>query len=164
MFSLSNKNNKILQHAIISFLLIIIQSYLPRIYISENFVISLDLFLVYVTILVLLYKTYYIIILSFFLALLQDFVILSGVIGLCSFIKPICVYSIGIMKKTNQLWNRYFKYLYLFTIYLFHYIFYYFVSINNPDFTLLLVSVLHAIFTLLIVLLLEKLFYNTEIL
>ena len=164
MFSLSNNNIKIMQHIIISFILIIIQTYLPRIYITENFAISLDLFLIYITILVLLYETSYIIILSFVFALLQDFLILAGVIGLCSFIKPICVYSIGIIKKTNQLWKKRFKYIYLLTIYLFHYIFYYYVSTNNPDLTLLFVGISHSIVTLVIVLLVEKLLFNSDIL
>jgi len=153
-----------MQHIIISFILIIIQTYLPRIYITENFAISLDLFLIYITILVLLYETSYIIILSFVFALLQDFLILAGVIGLCSFIKPICVYLIAIIKRTNQLWKKRFKYIYLFTIYFFHYIFYYYVSTNNPDLTLFIVGISHSIVTLVIVLLVEKLLFNSDIL
>ena len=164
MFLSSNNNIKIIQHAVISFVLIFIQTYLPRVYISENFTISLDLFLIYITILVLLYETSYIIILSFIFALLQDFLILAGVIGLCAFIKPICIYFIGIIKKTNHLWNKRFKYSYLFTIYLFHYIVYYYVSINNPDFSVVFVGVSHSIVTLIIVLLIEKLIFNSDIL
>ena len=164
MFLSSNKNIKIIQHMVISFVLIFMQTYLPRVYISENFIISLDLFLIYITILVLLYETSYVIILSFIFALLQDFLILVGVIGLCSFIKPICVYFVGVIKKTNHLWKRRFKYSYLFTIYLFHYIVYYYVSVNSPDFSVISVGVLHSIVTLIIVLLVEKLIYNSDIL
>ena len=96
--------------------------------------------------------------------LLQDFLILAGVIGLCSFIKPICVYLIAIIKRTNQLWKKRFKYIYLFTIYFFHYIFYYYVSTNNPDLTLFIVGISHSIVTLVIVLLVEKLLFNSDIL
>ena len=58
MYSLFN-NKSFAIHVIISFSLIILQGYMPKIYISDNISISPDILLVYLTYLVLRFEIYY---------------------------------------------------------------------------------------------------------
>ena len=101
MYLLFNKN--LFYNLLICIFVIAVQSFSPKIYITNNINVTLDFLLVLITFLVLLKDTFYIIILGFFVGLLQDMVINSYAIGLCSFLKSSSVYYISKIKFNNNL-------------------------------------------------------------
>ena len=140
------------------------QAFMPKIYITNELIVSIDLLLIYLSFQVLFYKTHYIIILAFFLGLFQDLIINVDVIGLCSFIKPLSIHALSLIKNAQFLWKRNFKILFIFLIYLFHFFVFYFISTIEEFHTLIFLVFLHTLFALLIFLALERLFYNSKLL
>ena len=161
---LSYNKNKIIYKLIFGVILILFQGVFPKIYISENIIVSVDILLIFLTFLVLLSETYLIIFLAFILGLFQDFIIHIEVIGLCSFLKSISIYCIVYLKKSQTLWSRYFKIFYLFFIYFIHFILYYYISFYDFNMTLFFLSFLHSVFGLFFFLILERIIYNSELL
>ena len=137
---------------------------MPKIYISDNISISPDILLVYLTYLVLRFEIYYVLFFSFFLGLFQDFIINIDLIGLADFIKSICVYYFGFFKKTNLLWNIYFKIFFIFFIYLIHFIFYYLIAFYGQIYLLIIIGFLHSILNTVIFLIINRSFSNLKLL
>ena len=162
MFLLSNK--KILSNILLIIFVIIFQAYSPKIILSEYVIISLDVFLVFLTFLVLVNKTMYIIFMAFFFGLFQDFVVHHQTMGLFSFIKSLSVYYLDKIKKNSNLWTRNFKIIYMFIIYVIHFSIYY--STVSYDFNLLILglSFLHAIIALILFVIIEKILFNSKLL
>ena len=102
-------NSKLSVNLILCAIIVLIQAYSPKIPLSDNLNVSLDLLLIFITFLVLLNKTFYIVFIAFFLGLIQDFIINIEAIGLCSFIKSLSAYYIGKVKLINNLWSKIFK-------------------------------------------------------
>ena len=156
-------NNKIINIICATFL-IVFQAYIPRIYITEQIILSFDILIIYLTFLTIFHKTYLIIFVAFILGLFQDFIIHIELLGLCSIIKPMTVYFLGKLKKAENLWLRSYKILFIIFIYFFHFLFFYLISVFEFSFILLLISFIHAISTFLIFILIEKIFYNSTLL
>ena len=161
MSSLYNKNN-ILYTFLVSVMLIVIQGVFPKIYISEDLVISFDIFLIYLTILVFTYELHHVILIAFFIGLFQDFIINKELIGLASFTKPITIYMLGFIKKSKFLWNVNFNYFILVLIYFFHFIIFYFPYSSNM-LLVFKVSVIYSIVSVLIFSLLKAMLYNKDL-
>jgi len=157
-------NSKIFINIILSAIVLLLQAYSPTIPLGEKLNFSLDLLLVFITISVLLNKTFVIIFIAFFLGLVQDFVINIEAIGLCSFSKSLSAYYISKVKLNNNLWSKYFKQFYIFLIYFFHFLFYYFILDLNINVIILLSSFLHAIFAIFIFYIINKFFFNSKLL
>jgi len=157
-------NNKIFINIILSAIVLLLQAYSPRIPIGENLNLSLDLLLVFITISVLLNKTFIIIFIAFFLGLIQDFLINIEAIGLCSFSKSLSAYYVSKVKLNNNLWSKYFKQFYIFIIYFIHFLFYYFILDLNINAIILLSSFLHSIFAIFIFHIINKFFFNSKLL
>ena len=163
MYLLYNNFRNIIKYLIISFFLILLQSYLPKIFISDSFEISLDIFLIYITLLVFSSETYLIIIFGFFVGLLQDFIIQVEMIGISSIIKSFTVYLIGITKNFNQVWSKKTKIFFIFFIYFFHFLIYYYVFVNDIFIVVIATSLFQSFFCFIIFYFIEKYFYNSEI-
>tara|TARA_Y100001960_G_C14403341_1_gene694520 strand:- start:159 stop:647 length:489 start_codon:yes stop_codon:yes gene_type:complete len=161
MSSLYNKNN-ILYTFLVSVILIVIQGVFPKIYISEDLVVSFDIFLIYLTILVFTYELHHVILIAFFIGLFQDFIINKELIGLASFAKSITIYMLGFIKKSKFLWNVNFKYFILVLIYFSHFIIFYFPYSSNM-LLVFKVSVIYSIVSVLIFSLLKAIFYNKDL-
>ena len=157
-------NNKIFVNFVLCGIILLVQAYSPKIPITENLNVSLDLLLIFITFLVLLNKTFYIVFIAFFLGLFQDFIINVEAIGLCSFIKSMSVYYLSKIKLNNNLWSVFFKLLYIFAIYYVHFLFYYFVINLNFNSLILLLSLLHALFALFVFYIINKFFLNSNLL
>jgi len=165
MFLLSNKkNNYFIKFFIISLILIFIQSYMPKIWIFEEFDISIDFFLIFLTLIVLNHEVYLVIICAFALGLFQDFVIQINMIGSYALIKPFAIYFIGMLKNFKHLWTYTYKIFYLFIIYFLHFMIYYYIMVNNSFFIICILSLIQSFICLLLFYIFEKLFYNSQVL
>jgi len=161
MSLLSNK--KISSNILLIIFIIIFQAYSPKIVLYEGVNISLDIFLVFLTFLVLLNKTMYIIFLAFLFGLLQDFIVHHQTMGLFSFIKSLSVYYLDKIKKNNNLWGRYFKIIYILFIYFIHFIIYYSVTVYQVNSFIFIISFLHAIITFTLFIIIEKILFNSKL-
>ena len=146
---------------LIGVILILIQGLMPKIHLTDNLVVSLDVFLIYLTFLALIYETSYIIVFAFILGLFQDFVINIDIIGITSFLKPLTVYLVSVIKSTKFIWNFYFKIIYLFSVFLLYFLCFYFTCFFDTS-LLLQVSFFHSLFTLIIFVMIDKTIYKTD--
>ena len=162
MFLLSSK--KIFLNILLIIFIIIFQAYSPKVMLSNSVSVSLDIFLVFLTFLVLLNKTTYIIFVAFLFGLLQDFIAHHETMGLFSFIKSLGIYYLDKVKKNNNLWIRYFKIIYILFIYSVHFIIYYSVVANDINLFILIVSLSHAIITFILFIIIEKILFNSKLL
>ena len=80
MYLLFNNYRNTFNIIIISSILIVLQSYLPVVKISNSLFLYVDLLLIYLTYLSLNRKLYSIIIIAFFVGIFQDFIIQNDVI------------------------------------------------------------------------------------
>ena len=157
-------NKKLFYNVFICAFVIMVQSFAPKIYITDNINVTLDFLIILITFLVLLKDTFYIVFLGFFMGLLQDMVINSYAIGLCSFIKSLSVYYISKIKLNNNLWKRSYKFIYILLIYFLHFAVYYFVVSSNFNFLIIGLSFLHALSAFIIFYIFEKILFNSYLL
>jgi len=161
MSLLSNK--KISLNVLLIIFIIIFQAYSPKLMLYEGVNVSLDIFLVFLTFLVLLNKTIYIIFLAFLFGLFQDFIVHHETMGLFSFIKSLSVYYLDKVKKNNNLWARYFKIIYILFIYFIHFIIYYSVIAYDMNLFIFIVSFFHTIITFVLFIVIEKILFNSKL-
>jgi len=126
--------------------------------------VSLDIFLVFLTFLVLLNNTAYIIFVAFLFGLFQDFLIHSETMGLFSFIKSLSMYYLDKIKQNNNLWSRHFKIIYILFIYSVHFIIYYSVIAYDINLFILLISFSHAVISFILFVIIEKILFNSKLL
>ena len=159
MYLLFNKN--IYYNILLCFLVVLMQAYAPKVFVTSNVKVGLDFLLVLITFFVLLKKTYYVIFLGFIFGLLQDFMINVEAIGLCSFIKSLSVYYLSKIKLNNNLWTRSFKFFYIFLVYFLHFFIYYSIINTEISFLFIYLSILHAFFAIVIFYVFEKTLFNS---
>ena len=165
MFSLyNNKIYSFIQCSLVSVILILIQAYMPKIWLFSEFDISIDLFLIFLTLLLLNNQIYLVILYSFFLGLFQDFVVQVDMIGSYALIKPFTVYFLGVLKSFSQQWSNLNKIFYLLVIYLFHFLIYYYIMVNSSLFIIFILSIIQSLVCLFLFYVFEKLIYNSNIL
>ena len=162
MYLLFNNYRNTINIIVVSSILIVLQSYLPVVKISNSLFLYVDLLLIYLTYLSLNRKLYSIIIVAFFVGIFQDFIIQNDVIGLYAFLKILSVYFISYLKNIKSLWNTAFKLFYLICIYFFHYFIYHFIFINELTFTLILFILLESILNVFIFFIIDKILYQSN--
>ena len=163
MYLLSNNISQSIKLFLLSFLLIILQIYIPKIWLLNEFPITIDFFLVCLTVLVFLNHTYHIIFFAFLLGLFQDFVVQFEMIGLYAFIKSLSVFCIGYSKQFNHLWIRNIKLLYIFLVYFFHFLIYLSVLLNYSFTMIIIGAFFQACICFVLFYLIERIFYNTKL-
>ena len=164
MYLSFNNLKLIAKYFLISTLLILVQAYFPQIWITQNFNINIDLFLIFLTFLCLLKNNIYIIIFyAFLIGLLQDFVINVEIIGSLSFLKSLLAYSIGLLNKRDILWSKSIKILYLYFIYFCHFFIYYYILMNNNFILIFSLSIIQSLVSLMLFYIIEKIFYKSKL-
>ncbi|MBI72698.1 MAG: hypothetical protein CMG61_04595 [Candidatus Marinimicrobia bacterium] len=153
MFSLYNKT---IYYIVISILVLTFQVNFPNIIFFNEHEINVDLVLVFITFLSILSGTYKIIIFSFFYGIILDIVLSTNEIGLLSFITSITSFLLISLKDYDNLWNRNMKFLSIFSIYLFHFLFFYLILFNDTFLVVFLISLFQAIFTFIIFYIISK--------
>ena len=163
MYLSFNKIKIILLHLGICFSLILLQVYLPQIWIAPNLTVNVDILLIYLSCLVLIYQLHYTVYFAFMMGLFQDCVINIDMIGILSLLKSISVYLIGLINKYKFLWNSKMKIAYLYVIYFFHFLIYYYMLIDNNNYLILVLSILQSMVCLLIFQIIQYSFFKNKI-
>ena len=147
-------------HLIILMMMIFLQAYFPVIYL-DSITISPDIILVYLSIMVILFSRYKIILLGFFLGLIQDLIFQVSLLGLFSFLKSLCIYLVGSIALYDNVWSRLMKYTVLFSSYFIHFFIYFFIIINdNASWIIILqYSTLQTLFSFMIFWLINEYFF-----
>ena len=148
--------NKTIFYIIISILILTFQVNFPNIIFFNEHEINIDLFLVFITFLSILLGSYKIIIFSFFYGFILDIVLSTNEIGLLSFITSFTSFLLISLKDYDNLWNRNMKFLSIFFIYLFHFLFFYLILLNDTFLVVFLISFFQAIFTFIIFYIISK--------
>lgn len=148
--------NKTIFYIIISILILTFQVNFPNIIFFNEHEINIDLFLVFITFLSILLGSYKIIIFSFFYGIILDIVLSTNEIGLLSFITSFTSFLLISLKDYDNLWNRNMKFLSIFFIYLFHFLFFYLILLNDTFLVVFLISFFQAIFTFIIFYIISK--------
>ena len=156
--SFSNIKN-IFIHFIIGLTLIFIQVYLPQIWINPNLSINFDVLLIYLTCIAFIYKPHQIVYFAFMIGLFQDLVVNIEMLGILSLLKSLSVFLIGRINNFKFLWNKKVKIIYLFVIYLFHFLVYYYVFINNDFYLIAILSFLQSLACFIIFYFIQKNFF-----
>tara|TARA_Y100001970_G_scaffold153415_1_gene187834 strand:+ start:430 stop:912 length:483 start_codon:yes stop_codon:yes gene_type:complete len=160
MYLLYSKNKEIFFSIVISFVLILLQGFLPVISLSEGLIITCDLFFIFLTFVALNKALYKVVIFAFFFGIFQDLVIQPETIGLSAFIKLVSIYFINYLNKIKELWSELAIISYLFLIYFFHYFFYHFVFVNELSLLIVGYIFLETIFNLFIYIICDKIIFN----
>jgi len=147
MFLLSNR---IINYIFLTSLILVFQILFPSIPIFDNFQISLNLILIYFTFLSLLNGSYKLIFYAFLYGLFLDIVISVDQIGLSSFIMSLSVFLLLSTKNYENLWSLKMKYISIFLIYLFHFLFYYFILYLDFFSVIILISIFQASFSFIL--------------
>ncbi len=148
--------NKIIYYIIISILLFTFQVNFPTIIFFNEHEINIDLFLVFITFLSILIGSYKIIIFSFFYGLVLDIVFSTNAVGLLSFITSFTSFLLISLKDYDNLWNINMKFITIFFIYLFHFLLYYIILLNDSLLTVFLISLFQALFTFIVFFIISK--------
>ena len=164
MYLLLNNYKIIISNLLITFVLILFQSYFPSIITSEEFLlIKFDFFLIYLVYLSFLYRVYLIIIFAFFIGFFQDLLVQSDTIGLYSFLKVLFVYFVGHLKDSNKIWSMQFKFLFLLLVIFFHNFLYQYLFINDINFYAIFYILIEAFINLILLVIIDKVIYNVKI-
>ena len=153
MFLLSNK---IIYYMILTLVIFIVQVNFPYILFYSDYKITLDLILVYITVGAVLNGSYKLIFYAFLYGIVQDIVFSTSQLGLLSFISSLSTFFLISLKNYDNLWDMKMKYIAIFLIYLFHFVFYYLILYNDMFSVIFLISFFQAIFTFLLFLLVSN--------
>tara|TARA_Y100001970_G_scaffold256388_1_gene334076 strand:+ start:21 stop:503 length:483 start_codon:yes stop_codon:yes gene_type:complete len=160
MYLLYSKNKEVFFSILMSFVLILIQGFLPVIALSEGLIITCDLFFIFLTFLALNKSLYKVVIFALLFGIFQDLVIQPETVGLSAFIKLVSIYFINYLNKIKELWSDMAIISYLFLVYFFHYFLYHFVFINELSSIIVGFIFLETIFNLFIYIICDKIIFN----
>lgn len=146
----------------LTLLILILQINFPTIMFFSNYEITLNLFLVYFTFLVLINNSYKLIFYAFLYGLIQDMVVTIDQLGLLSFITSLTVFLLLSIRNYDTLWSLKMKYFNIFLIYLFHFLFYYLVLHNDSFSVILLISFFQSFFAFILFFLIANFFVKIK--
>ena len=155
-------SNKLINHIVLSILILVFQINFPSIMFFGNYPINLNLFLIYFTFLSLMTGSYKLIFYAFLYGLILDAIISVDQIGLSSFIMSLSVFFLLSIKNYENLWSLKMKYFNIFLIYFFHFLFYYLILYIDVFSITLLVSFFQTFFSFSLFLLISNFFIRIK--
>mgnify|MGYP006089035867 CR=1 FL=1 len=163
MYLSFNNNIYFLKIFLFSIVAILMQIYVPKIWLMQDFSIGIDFFLIFLTFLVFLDEAYIIIFLAFLFGLFQDFVVHYEMLGFYAFLKSVSVYLISYSRKFNHLWPKKIRLFSVFLIYFVHFFIYLIVLLNYNYFVILCGSIIQSFICFILFYFIEKVFYNSKL-
>ncbi len=123
---------KILLHAAVFVIVTILQTFMPSIIILHN-AIRVDLYLIYLTVIALLYTQLAAILSGFIFGVVQDFTTQYYMLGTFAFMKSVAGYVMGSINNFRKIWSRQVRYLFLFGCYNLHFMIYHYVHLAGKQ-------------------------------
>ena len=129
-------------HFLIFCIISIFQIYAPIIRLTQVQIYP-DIFLIYITVISLLYGRFTALIIGFFAGLIQDFLTQSDLLGIFLFSKSIAAYCLGTIFNYANIWSYRFKIIVIFSAYFIHFFIYcYLLSRSFIDFYYFLIFII----------------------
>jgi len=163
MYLSFNKNIYYLKLFLFSIILILLQIFIPKIWIMQDFSIGIDFFLIFLTFLVFLNSPHKVIFFAFIIGLFQDFIVHYEMLGFYAFLKSVSVYFASYLRKFNYLWTRRVRLFYIFLIYFVHFFFYLIILLNYNYLTIICGSFFQSLICFMLFYFIEKFFYNSKL-
>tara|TARA_B100000959_G_C14924453_1_gene600945 strand:+ start:591 stop:1082 length:492 start_codon:yes stop_codon:yes gene_type:complete len=111
--------------------ILIIQAFIPKIYLGFELYAMPDIILIYIVYLSFVYKRYYVIALGFILGLFQDIISQSNLVGLFAFNKTIASYILGSIGLYDKIWNNQIKTFFIFCAFFIHFFIVYYMMYDR---------------------------------
>lgn len=124
------KNLLLFQLSAATIIVLILQIFIPQFYFSGIDIIP-DIILVFLTYIGFRYGALTTVVLGFITGLCQDFITQVELLGIMAFAKSAIGFGLGSLILYHTIWSRKFRLIFIFLMYLVHYLVYYFVKLNS---------------------------------
>ena len=159
-------NNKIaIQIIILTIIVMCIQIFIPA-FNFYNLVIVPDILIIFLTYIGFYYGRFYVIILGFFMGILQDFITQVELMGAMAFTKSIIGFGLGTLALYRNVWSGNIRMFFIFLLYNLHFLIYYFIKFSGVPISssiYIQVALIHSLVSFAILFVIDKSFFNNEI-
>ena len=133
----------------------------------NNFIVSVDILIIYLTYIGRYEGRFSAILVGFIFGFCQDIATQFDLLGVTAFIKSIIGYGLGSLILYENIWTRSYRIFFIMLMYLLHFTFYYFFKFNGMlvsslDFIVLVL--INTFISIAILYVIDKTFYNKSIL
>ena len=159
-------NNKLaIQIIILTMIVMCIQIFIPA-FNFYNLVIVPDILIIFLTYIGFYYGRFYVIILGFFMGILQDFITQVELIGAMAFTKSAIGVGLGTLALYRNVWSGNIRMFFIFLLYNLHFLIYYFIKFSGVPISssiYIQVALIHSLVSFAILFVIDKSFFNNEI-
>jgi rod shape-determining protein MreD len=156
---------KFLFFSLVFIAVVIIQTLLPNIIIVHH-PVTLDMFLLYITVIALMYNQLSAILIGFFIGLIQDFSTQSYMMGAFAFMKSLTGYLLGGINNFKQIWDRKIRFLFVFGCYIIHFTVYHYIYLTRNQESLIIgikLVLIHSLINMLVLWFIDKFIYRSKL-
>ena len=159
-------NNKIaIQIIILTIIVMCIQIFIPA-FNFYNLVIVPDILIIFLTYIGFYYGRFYVIILSFFMGISQDFITQVELMGAMAFTKSTIGFGLGTLALYRNVWSGNIRMFFIFLLYNLHFLIYYFIKFSGVPISssiYIQVVLINSLVSFAILFVIDKSFFNNEI-
>jgi len=152
--------NKRISPGMISLVFIlIIQAFIPRMYLGFDMYVAPDIILLYMVYLSFIYQRYYIILLGFLFGFFQDIVSQINLFGLFAFTKTITGFLLGTIGLYDKIWNNQVKILFIFFSFFTHFFITYYMMydrLSTPFTHIFKYSIIQSLLSIVLMLIVNR--------
>ena len=159
------KLSKLVKLLLFTIIIILIQIFIPAIHVYGIDIVP-DILLIYLTYIGYYYKRYETIIVGFALGFIQDFTTQVNIIGVMSLAKSLSAYGFGLLGIYNNIWSLNFRIIFIFIIYVIHFIIYNYIRLNGAPISVLLlfkIIIFHSMICFSIFCIIDRSIFNNGI-
>ena len=142
-----------------------IQIFIPTFH-YYNLVIVPDILIIFLTYIGFYYGRFYVIILGFFMGILQDLITQVELMGAMAFTKSAIGFGLGTLVLYRNVWSGRIRLFFIFLLYSLHFLIYYFIKFSGVSISpsiYIQVVLIHSLLSWVILFVIDKTFFNNEI-
>lgn len=155
----------LLYYSLVFIAVVIIQTLLPNIIVVHH-PVTLDLFLLYLTVIALTYNQLTAIVIGFIMGLIQDISTQSYMLGAFAFMKSLTGYLLGGINNFKQIWGRKIRFLFVFGCYIIHFTVYHYIYLTRNHESLIIgvkLVLIHSLINMLVLWFIDKFIYQSKL-
>ena len=129
-------------------------------------VIVPDILVVFLSYVGFYYGRFYTILLGFLLGISQDLITQIELMGAMAFTKSIIGYGLGTLALYNNIWSSRFRILFIFILYILHFIIFYYIRFSGVPielFNIVNIVIINTFLSFIILIIFDKFFINKGI-
>ena len=147
------------------FLVMVCQVFIPLLNIYD-FIVVTDIMIIFLTYIGFYYGRFYSIIFGFMIGFLQDLITQIELMGAMAFTKSIIGYGLGTLALYNNIWSSRFRILFIFILYILHFIIFYYIRFSGVPielFNIVNIVIINTFLSFIILIIFDKFFINKGI-